>query len=477
MSAISRTFPSIIEGKDFHSNEKHPVYSHVTQKEAIHYFSYLTDIKKAVSKIAADADEGFEEWSSMAYQERVKIFEKAAALLAERREELIASHKNIGGPTWFSHVNADEIISQLKEYTSLLSRPTGLVAQSAHSDLALVVKQPLGPVLAIAPWNAPVLLAGRAIVAPLAAGCSVILKASEKAPESAYLVVKTFIDAGIPSKALQLVFIKPDDNPEFINSILDTGLIKKVNFTGSTIVGKKIAEAASKHLVPYLMELGGKNVSIVEKDADLVRAVETIIWSSWSHKGQICMSTDKVFVDESIYDKFVAQLKVSANEIVKDPDYAISQRDITFKRNLVKLVKNALDLGANLIFGKLNDHLDSGSFSPLILENVTSNMLLDSTESFGPLFAVYKYSDTIKLVKELNRADYGLKASIWSQNVLQALETAKKIHVGGVHINSSTIHDEATLPHGGVKSSGAGRFNSIWGIDDFSITKTITLSQ
>lgn len=289
--------------------------------------------------------------------------------------------------------------------------------------------------------------------------------------------MKTFIDAGIPSKALQLVFIKPDDNPEFINSILDTGLIKKVNFTGSTIVGKKIAEAASKHLVPYLMELGGKNVSIVEKDADLVRAVETIIWSSWSHKGQICMSTDKVFVDESIYDKFVAQLKVSANEIVKDPDYAISQRDITFKRNLVKLVKNALDLGANLIFGKLNDHLDSGSFSPLILENVTSNMLLDSTESFGPLFAVYKYSDTIKLVKELNRADYGLKASIWSQNVLQALETAKKIHVGGVHINSSTIHDEATLPHGGVKSSGAGRFNSIWGIDDFSITKTITLSQ
>ncbi|ABN65613.2 mitochondrial aldehyde dehydrogenase succinate semialdehyde dehydrogenase [Scheffersomyces stipitis CBS 6054] len=477
MATASTTFSSIIEGKVFYTEGKHPVYSHDNHEEIIHHFSYLTDIKKSVPQIAAAAEQGFEEWSSFAYAEKVKIFDKAAILLTERRDELIASHKNIGGPTWFSHVNADESVSQLKEYTGLLSRPTGVVAQSIHTDLALTVRQPIGPVLAISPWNAPVVLASRAILAPLAAGCSVILKASEKAPESAYLIVRTFIDAGVPPKALQLVFIKPEDNATFISSILHTGSIRKINFTGSTLVGKKIAEVASKYLVPYLMELGGKNVSIVEKDADLTKAAGSIIWSSWSHKGQICMSTDKVFVEDSIYDHFIAQLKESAADIVKDPDYQISQRDITFKRKLVELVKDALDKGANLVFGELNSDVNSSSFSPLILENVTSDMLLDSTESFGPLFSVHKYANTNKLVKELNRVDYGLKASIWSHNVLEALETAKKIHVGGVHINSPTIHDEPTLPHGGVKSSGTGRFNSTWGIDDFSITKTITLSQ
>ncbi|KAK6197607.1 mitochondrial aldehyde dehydrogenase [Scheffersomyces amazonensis] len=476
---VARRIPLIIGGKENTTRAQVAVNSHTFPEESIHTFtSFDINDTKLYRELFDSANKGFEEWSATPYNEKIKVFQKAVVLLKERKDEFFKSHHEIGGPSWFAGFNVDGTVDQLEEYISQMSNPTGVLPQSLESKLAITIKQPIGPVLAIAPWNAPILLAARSIAAPLAAGCSVIHKSSEKSPLASYLFVKCLHDAGLPKDALQLVHVAPQDNPQFLNEVLSSGTIKKLNFTGSTAVGTKIATVAANYLIPYLLELGGKNFSIVRKDADLDKAVGNIVWSSWSHKGQICMSTDKVYIHEDIYDEFKERLQKVAPEVAKDPDYSICQRDPVFTKKIIELVEDAVSKGANILYGNIDKEkvLKTNSVPPLILEDVNEDSILNNTESFGPLFSIHKYNDEAQLIKDLNVNSYGLKATIWSQNILEAIDIAKNIETGAVHINSSSVHDEVTIPHGGVKGSGQGRFNSSWGLDEFNIIKTITLN-
>lgn len=473
-----KVYPSIVGGKSCYG-ESSEVVVNDTSNEPLYLFSPFSVSAESINKLVSNTKQGFHEWSSIPTEEKVKIFNRAQELLKERRKEFIESHLEIGGPGWFSDFNVDGTIGQLQEYTSLLSRSPGSIVQSPHNDLALTLKQPIGPVLAISPWNAPVILAGRSIFAPLSAGCSVVHKSSEKSPRSSYLLVKCFLDAGVPPKALQLVHIKPEDNPAFIDEVLKTGAIKKVNFTGSTMVGRKIAEKCGKYLVPYLLELGGKNLSIVLSDANLDKAASAILFGAWAHRGQICMSTDKVFVDELIYDKLKSKLIEVANEFSKDKDHQLSQRDVLGRDKVVDLVEDALKKDAKLVYGKFDKNaiLKSNVIEPMILEGADSLMSIYTQESFGPVFTLHKFSNVEHVIAEVNDHDYGLKGSVWSSNIVKALDIAKKLEIGGVHINAPTISDETTVPHGGVKSSGVGRFNSHWGMDEFLIIKAITINE
>ncbi|KAI3403887.1 hypothetical protein KGF56_003317 [Candida oxycetoniae] len=478
MSAV--VYPSIIDGKDtHHPAEKIPVSSHTNPDDILHFFSQLQVNDSNISTLANNAKEGFKEWSALSFQEKAKIFRKAMDLIKERKNEFVDSHLEIGGPGWFAGFNVDGALGQIEEYAAQLSRPSGQVVQAAHVDLAMTIKTPIGPVLSVSPWNAPVILGTRSIVAPLAAGCSVIFKTSEKSPRPSYLLVKCFLEAGVPPKALQLVHVAPQDNPKFFEGIFASGAIKKVNFTGSTFVGKIIAQQCAKYLIPYLLELGGKNVSIVLDDANLDKAAEKILFAAWAHKGQICMSTDKVFVAESIYEKFSTALKNVAAEFVKDKDHEISQRDPVGRDKVIELVKDALAKGAHLLVGDFNEAEISKTniIPPMILENVTADMKINTVETFGPVFTLHKYKDINNVIDEVNNHDFGLKAAVWSENTMKALNVAKKMEIGGVHINASTIHDDPVVPHGGVKSSGCGRFNSQWGMDEFMIIKTITINE
>lgn len=474
----NKTYPSIIGGKEVFNDEEGVAVNDASNK-ILHRFSHLSLSDSSINELAANAKQGFQEWSSVPTNEKVKIFNKVQELLRERRKEFIESHLEIGGPGWFADFNVDGTIDQLQEYTSQLSRSPGTIVQSPHNDLALTIKQPIGPVLSISPWNAPVILAGRSILAPLAAGCSVIHKSSEKSPRSSYLLVKCFLDAGIPPKALQLVHIKPEETAKFNELIFKTGVIKKVNFTGSTFVGKKIAEMCGRYLIPYLLELGGKNLSIVLSDANLDKAAGAILFGAWAHRGQICMSTDKVFVDELIYDQFKTKLVEVADEFSKDKDHKLSQRDALGRDKVVDLVEDALQKGAKLVYGNFDKDaiLKSNVIEPIILENADALMSLYTQESFGPVFTLHKFKDVEDVIIEVNDHDYGLKGSVWSTNIVKALNIAKKLEIGGVHINAPTVADEATVPHGGVKSSGVGRFNSHWGMDEFLIIKAITINE
>lgn len=480
MSKSFSTIPLIINGKEIVTDNRYPVYSHKHSNDKICDFSYLNDIEKQIPEICAHADKGLEDWSSKSYAEKRSIFKKASELFTAKRDELVEAHKAIGGPTWFSDFNVDGTASQLEEHISQLSRPDGVIPQSEHCDLALTIRQPIGAVLSITPWNAPVLLTSRSIMGPLAAGCSVVVKSSEKSPHASYLVVKCFLDAGVPSNALQLVHIQPKDNPKAIELFLGNKTIRKVHFTGSTATGRAIATAAARNLKPYLLELGGKNYSIVEKDADLDKATTNILWSAWAHKGQICMSTDKTYVHESVYDEFLEKINTAAVDMADDPDNAIPHRDETFSKKVVILVSDAVAKGAKLVFGSETNLPESGEnvpITPLIFTDVTSDMLLDSVETFGPVLSIYKYNDVNTLVQKVNNDQSALKTAVWSTNALKALLIAKKIQCGSIHINSTTIHDESTIPHGGIKESGLGRTNSSWGIDEFSFFKTITINE
>lgn len=192
------------------------------------------------------------------------------------------------------------------------------------------------------------------------------------------------------------------------------------------------------------------------------------------------MSTDKTYIHESVYDAFLKTMKATAESMMKDPDYKLPHRDEGLARNIGKFVSDAVAKGAKIEYGSETRFSDNGEnvpVTPLIITNVTSDMLLDSVETFGPVLSIYKYSDVNELVRKLNNDQSCLKTAIWSINTLKALRIAKKIQCGGIHINSSTVHDEPTIAHGGVKESGQGRVNSSWGIDEFSYVKTITIDE
>ena len=473
-----KVYPSIIDGKDIYHNENGVLVTSASNRP-LYRFSPFSISDESMYDLATNAKQGFHEWSSFPTEKKVEIFNKAKELLKERKEELKESHLEIGGPGWFADFNVDGTVGQLQEYTSQLSRSPGNIVQSPDNDLAFTYKQPIGPVLSISPWNAPVILAGRSILAPLAAGCSVIHKSSEKSPRSSYLLVKCFLDAGVPPKALQLVHIKPEENSKFIDEVLQSGAIKKVNFTGSTFVGSKIAEKCGKYLIPYMLELGGKNLSIILSDANLDKAADAILFGAWAHRGQICMSTDKVFVDETIYDKFKSKLIEAAKEFSKDKGQQLSQRDAIGRDKVLDLVEDALNKGAKLVYGKFDKDaiLKSNVIEPMILEDANSEASIYTQESFGPVFTLHKFKAVEDVIEEVNEHDYGLKGSVWSTNIVKALNIAKKLEIGGVHINAPTVSDETTVPHGGVKSSGVGRFNSQWGMDEFLIIKAITINE
>lgn len=467
------TIPSILNGKPVFSSTSIPVLSHKSQ--VIHHYLPIPDISK-VDQICNDAYSGFLQWSQRPYTERSAILNKAADSISRDRDAFVAAHVEIGASSTMAGLLADNTINDIREYARTTSRPDGLVTKSLSAELAMTIKTPMGPILSIAPWNAPTILWARAIVAPLAAGCSVIMKSSEKAPKFPYMFTQHLLEAGVDAQALQLINVGPDDHAAVTQSLLSHDLVRKVNFTGSTAVGTKIAEMAAKHLKPVLLELGGKNVSVICEDADIEKAAFSLILSAWMHKGQVCMCVDNVYVHENIYDEFVTALVAVAKDFAASPDMAIEQRDKAGAQKVGRLVDDALSKGASIIFGEHTQDPET-NYSPLILGDVSSDMSINTEEIFGPVFSVFKYQDASELLSTFSRSKYGLKGSIWSTDTLKALELAKKMDFGGVHINGSTVHDEPTVPHGGVKLSGVGRFNSHWGVDEFTYTKSITLNH
>ena len=433
---------------------------------------------RAAVDAAADA---FGEWSRSAPAMRREILNKAADLLMDRQQEIAGIvTEETGGVFGWGMFNVQLAAGMLREAAA---QAYGLVGEVIPSDvpgkLAMGVRAPAGVVVGIAPWNAPVILGTRAVATPLAYANTVVLKASEISPRTHGTIVQALTDAGLPSGVVNLITNRPEDAADVVDELIAHPATRRINFTGSTKVGRIIAEKAGKHLKRVLLELGGKAPMVVLADADLDRAAAAASFGAFFHQGQICMSTERIIVEESVADLLAEKLAERARALpVGDPrDQGTAIGPLVNQAAVERvsgLVRDAVDKGARALSG---GEPDGPCFPPTVLSGVTPDMRLYSEESFGPLVAVMSVDGVDEAVRVANDSEYGLAAAVFSEDVPAALELAQRIESGICHINDTTVQDEPQMPFGGVKASGFGRFGGRAALEEFTELRWITVQE
>lgn len=426
------------------------------------------------------ANAAFPVWSALGPNQRRALLLKAAdrleALTGDFVERIGAE---TGGTASWAGFNAMLAARMLREAASLTTQVTGEVIPSdTPGSYAFSMRQPAGVVLGIAPWNAPVILGTRAVATPLACGNSVVLKASEMCPATHSLIIEVLEQAGLPAGTVNLVTNAPSDAPALVESLIAHSAVRRVNFTGSTKVGRIVSEIAGRHLKPVLLELGGKAPLVILDDADLDAAVNAAAFGAFMNQGQICMSTERIVIDAKVADVFVAKFKAKAafltagdpasGNVVLGP--MVSRAAAT---HIEDLARNAEEKGAELVLAPQVTH--RAVVSAAVIDQVTPVMRLYSEESFGPIVAIVRVNGDDEAVRVANDTEYGLSAAVFSQNITRALDVATRINSGICHINGSTVADEAQMPFGGTKASGYGRFGGKAGIAEFTDLRWITI--
>jgi acyl-CoA reductase-like NAD-dependent aldehyde dehydrogenase len=305
----------------------------------------------------------------------------------------------------------------------------------------------------------------------------VVLKASERCPRTHSLIVESFVAAGLGDGVVNLVTNAPEDADSVVGALIDHPAVRRINFTGSTSVGRIIAKRAAEHLKPVLLELGGKAPLIVLEDADLEEAVKAAAFGAFLNQGQICMSTERIIVVASIADEFARLFAAKARAMPcgdpregKTPLGAVVDRQTVMHVNA--LIDDAIAKGAKVMSGGKAD----GVFMPAtVVDGVNATMRLYSEESFGPVVGVIRATDEANAVRLANDSEYGLSAAVFTRDVVRGLRVARQIRSGICHINGPTVHDEPQMPFGGVKNSGYGRFGGKAGIDAFTELRWITV--
>ncbi|MFL5867847.1 MAG: aldehyde dehydrogenase family protein, partial [Thermoleophilaceae bacterium] len=327
--------------------------------------------------------------------------------------------------------------------------------------------------------NAPVILGTRAVASPLAYGNTVVLKASEICPRTHAEIARALDDAGLPPGVINLVTHEADDAADVVDELITHPGVRRINFTGSTRVGRLVAENAARHLKRVLLELGGKAPMIVLEDADLDEAVAAAKFGAFMHQGQICMSTEKIVVDRSVADDFSGRLVEKARALkVGDPRAPDTQIGPLVNASAVErvseLVQDAASHGADVLTG---GEPEGPLFPPTVVRGITPDMRIYGEESFGPVVGVVDVDGPDEAVRVANDTEYGLAAAVFGRHVPTALDLARQIESGICHVNGSTVHDEAQMPFGGVKASGWGRFGGTAALEEFTELRWISVQQ
>jgi acyl-CoA reductase-like NAD-dependent aldehyde dehydrogenase len=390
--------------------------------------------------------------------------------------ELMATET--GATAGWAGFNVGLAAGMLREAAAMTTQISGEVIPSDKPGcLAMAIRQPAGVVLSIAPWNAPVILGVRAVALPLACGNTVILKASEICPGTHRLIAECLRDAGLPPGVVNVITNAPEDAPALIEALISHPAVRRINFTGSTRVGRIIAQTAAKYLKPALLELGGKAPLIVLDDADIDAAVAAAAFGAFMNQGQICMSTERIVLDNKVADAFVAKLATKADSLaVGDPrkgDTPLGSLIGTEAVDRIQgLIKDAVSKGARVVAGGRSE---ATLMSATVLDHVTSAMRIYGEESFGPVVGIVRVNGVDEAVRIANDTEYGLSAAVFGRDIARAMNVAKRIESGICHINGPTLHDEAQMPFGGVKASGYGRFGGKAGVAEFTELRWITI--
>ncbi|MBQ0825388.1 aldehyde dehydrogenase [Streptomyces tagetis] len=435
------------------------------------------DARRAVDA-AAEAAPG---WAAVPPARRREILLRAAELFGERAAELSAvMGREMGATAPWCRFNVHVARGMLTEAAAQTYSAIGEVIPSDVPGLtALGVRQPAGVVVGIAPWNAPLILGVRAVAMPLAYGNTVVLKSSEQTPLTQAAIVAVLHDAGMPDGVVNLVSNAPEDAPAVVEALVAHPATARVNFTGSTRVGRVIGELGGRHLTRVVLELGGKAPLLVLDDADLEEAAAAASFGAFMNQGEICMSTERIVVERSVADAFGALLARRATAlVVGPPDDETSQIGPLVhagaRDHVMALIDDAVRRGARVLAGGTADGL---YVRPTVLAGVTPEMRIYREESFGPVVSVIDVADADEAVTVANDTEYGLSAAVFTRDAARGLDVARRIRSGICHVNGATVHDEPQMPFGGVGASGWGRFGSRAALEEFTELRWITLQS
>jgi acyl-CoA reductase-like NAD-dependent aldehyde dehydrogenase/ABC-type branched-subunit amino acid transport system ATPase component len=426
------------------------------------------------------AAEAFKTWKDTGPNERRMLLLKAADTLEAKTPKFIeAVPAETGATGMWAGFNVMLAAGMIREAAALTTQIGGEVIPSdVPGSLAMGVRQAAGVVLGIAPWNAPVILGVRAIATPLACGNTVILKGSENCPRTHQLIIEAFQDAGFPPGVVNYITNAPADAGAVVEAMVAHPAVRRVNFTGSTRVGKLIAMTCAKHLKPVVLELGGKAPLVVLDDAEIEAAVNGAIFGAFANSGQICMSTERIICDKKIADDFVAQFVKKAKALPlgdpRKPEPCVlgSVIGMGTVEHCNALIDDAIAKGAKLLCG---GKADNTLMPATVIDHVTPKMRIYHEETFGPVKCVVRVDGVDEAVACANDNEYGLSAAVFGKDTARAIAVARRIESGICHVNGPTVHDEAQMPFGGVKGSGMGRFGGRAGIAEFTELRWITV--
>ena len=436
----------------------------------------VADALGAVDAAAA----AFPGWAASAPAERRKLLNKAADIMDAKAPDFIAAAVAETGATgpWigFNVMLAANII---REAAALVTQIGGeIIPSNKPGTLAMAVMKPRGVCLGIAPWNAPVILGTRAIAMAVACGNTVVFKSSEMCPATHRLIGQCFAEAGLPAGVVNVISNAPEDAAEIVAALINAPTVRHVNFTGSTKVGRVIGRLAGEALKPALLELGGKAPLVVLDDADIDGAVNAAVFGCFMNQGQICMSTERIIVDETIADAFVAKFAARAAQLpAGNPRGHVVLGGLCMPgagEKMEALIADAVAKGARIVAGGTRD---GAVVTATVLDGVTPEMRIYTEESFGPVKPIIRVKGEDEAVRVANDTEYGLSSAVFSKDIQRAMAVAGRVDSGICHINGPTVSDEAQMPFGGTKASGHGRFGGKAAMAQFTELRWITIED
>jgi acyl-CoA reductase-like NAD-dependent aldehyde dehydrogenase len=436
------------------------------------------DARRAIDAASA----AFPAWSASSPAERQSVFLKAADILESRRDEIVSMLARETGATFgFAMFQMHFVPGLFRQAAAVGYQPIGQILPSDNpGTFAMGVRKPVGVVGAIAPWNAALILSARSIAAPLALGNTVVLKPSEWSPISGGLVWgEIFAEAGLPDGVLNIVTHAPGQAAAIGDELVSNRAVRRINFTGSTHVGRLLAEAAGRHLKRVVLELGGYNPVIVLNDADVDYAVNATAFGAFLHQGQICMSARKVFVERAISDEFIEKLSAKASGLkAGDPNEHDTIIGPLINADALAMVKGRVDevvaKGGRVLAG---GEAVGPCFQATVITDVPEDSEFAKHETFGPVLAVEIVDSADEAIARANDTTYGLSAGILTSDADRGMALAQRLDSGIVHINDQPVGDEPQMPFGGVKDSGWGRFGGQAVVDEFTELRWITVQS
>lgn len=445
-------------------------------------WTQIPDAGRLETQRAIDAaHNAFPAWSALMFQDRAHLLLKVADIWEKRSADFVSAACFEGGG-WFGKgmFEAGYVAEVFRAAAGLCYGAIGEVLPSEHGKVSTAVRQPLGVIGVISPWNMPGILTSRGFAFPLATGNTIVLKPSEDTPYAGGLFFAEVLEeAGVPRGVFNVITCSRDHVQEVGDELIDNPKVKGISFTGSTPVGRRIAAKCGAHLKKCCVELGGKDSLIILDDADMDRAVSAASFGAFMHQGQICMSVEKVLVHDSLYPeflkRFIAQVSTLKTGNVEDRSNVIGP--LINDRQVERVQHQIEDARAKGAKVEIGGNVVDRFVEPTILSQVTQDMSVWRDETFGPLAIVMPFSTDEEAIAMNNDTEYGLSSGIITRNEQRALAISRQLETGMCHVNCSSINDEPHVPFGGTKSSGLGRHGGKWSLETFSETRWITLDR